>query len=166
MTPDLLYISKNNEIYNTLVAASFFLSDQNEGDGGFCVVSGSHKINFAPTDDIMNGEDEEFLKSHVQQPVCKAGDVVLFSEATIHGCLPWTADFQRRIALYRFSPNNCAYARGYAEGWPESYLEGMSEEQQAVMLPPYTQRFDRPFLTEAGVIGGIKSRSEVKKQFD
>lgn len=29
LTPDLLYTSKNNEIFNTLVAASFFLADQN-----------------------------------------------------------------------------------------------------------------------------------------
>ena len=56
-------------------------------------MSGSHKINFAPTEEIMNGEDPEFLENHIQQPVCKAGDVVIFSEATIHGCLPWSADF-------------------------------------------------------------------------
>lgn len=57
------------------------------------MVGGSHKINFAPTSEIMNGEDPEFLENYVKQPVCGAGDVVLFSEATIHGCLPWTADF-------------------------------------------------------------------------
>ena len=93
LTPDLLYVQKNNTIYNTLIASSFFLTDQGKGDGGFCVVDGSHKINFAPTSEIMNGEDPEFLENYVKQPVCKAGDVVLFSEATIHGCLPWNADF-------------------------------------------------------------------------
>ena len=103
------------------------MTDQNEGDGGFCVVKGSHKINFPPTNEMLHCEDEEFFKSDVYQPVLKAGDVVLFSEATIHGALPWTSEKQRRIALYRFAPSNCAYARGYSDGgWPKSFTEGMS----------------------------------------
>ena len=53
-------------MWNSLVAASFMLTDQNAGDGGFCVVPGSHKINFAPTLDMMNGEDEEFYRDYVQ----------------------------------------------------------------------------------------------------
>lgn len=113
-TPDLTYMCKNGQIWNTLIAASFFLTDQNEGDGGFCVVKGSHKINFPPTKAMLNGEDDEFLNSCIYQPVGKAGDVVLFSESTIHGCLPWTQERQRRIALYRFAPSNCAYARQYS----------------------------------------------------
>jgi len=42
----------------------------------------------------------------------------------------------------------------------------MTPEQEAVMLPPYIQRFDRPYLTNDGTIGGVQSRSEIKKQFD
>ena len=51
-----------------MVAASFMLTDQNAGDGGFCVVPGSHKINFAPSLAMINGEDEEFYRDYVQQP--------------------------------------------------------------------------------------------------
>lgn len=167
LTPDIMYVCKNNTMWNTLIATSFFLTDQNPGDGGFCVVPGSHKINFAPSLDMINGEDEEFYRDYVQQPQCKAGDVVIFSEATIHGCLPWIPDRQRRIALYRFSPSNCGYARGYTEpNWPESYTEGMTEEQLAVMMPPFTNRFDRPYLGDDAKVQGVSSRSQLKKDFD
>ena len=159
LAPELLYVCKNNTIWNSLIAASFQLTDTNKGDGGFCVLPGSHKINFAPNEDMMNGQDEEF-QEFVKQPTCKAGDVVIFSESTIHGCLPWVPDRQRRIALYRFSPSNCGYARGYSDPyWPEKYTEGMSEEQLAVMMPPFTNRFDRPYLGEDGKVAGVRSRS-------
>ena len=42
----------------------------------------------------------------------------------------------------------------------------MTPEQEAVMLPPYIQRFDRPYLNNDGTVAGVKSRSETKKQFD
>ena len=41
---------------------------------------------------------------------------MLFSEATVHGALPWTlegAENQRRVALYRFAPATSAYGRSY-----------------------------------------------------
>jgi ectoine hydroxylase-related dioxygenase (phytanoyl-CoA dioxygenase family) len=40
---------------------------------------------------------------HVHSPSTKAGDVVIWSEATVHGATPWRAARQRRIALYRFA---------------------------------------------------------------
>jgi hypothetical protein len=76
-------------------------------------------------------------------------------------------DRQRRIALYRFSPSNCGYARGYSDpNWPESYTEGMSEEQLAVMMPPFTNRMDRPYLGDDAKVEGVSSRSQLKKDFD
>ena len=39
---------------------------------------------------------QEFIK----QPATKAGDVIIFTEATTHGTLPWTADRQRRSILF------------------------------------------------------------------
>ena len=70
------------------------------------------------------------------------------------------------MALYRFSPSFCAYARQYVEPWPETYLEGMTEDQKAVMLPPFTNRFDRPYLGDDGKIAGVSGRSQLKKDFD
>lgn len=60
------------------------------------------------------------------------GDVVLFSEATVHGCLPWTSESSRRVALFRFSPSTSAFARGYLN-WSPNFLQLMTPAQTAVM---------------------------------
>lgn len=164
--PQLQYVCKNNEIYNSLLAVSFQLTDHNKDDGGFCVVPGSHKINFPPLHELMQGEDQELNNECIVQPCTKAGDVILFSEATIHGCLPWKADYQRRVALYRFSPSHLAFARGYSDSWPSEFLDGMTDEQLTVMQPPYHPMYDRPCLNSDGSLGQPRTRSEEKKNFD
>ena len=41
-----------------------------------------------------------------------AGDsAVIFSESTTHGTLPWTANYERRCVLYRFTPKNALTTR-------------------------------------------------------
>jgi hypothetical protein len=163
---------------NNLLAASVVLSDHPENSGGFVVVRGSHKSNVQPPPTMINGRsDTEF----VVQPVTSAGDVVLFSEGTVHGARVWNMDYQRRVALYRFSPATCSYGRSYFEdtdmemgkGWPENMYENMTETQKAVLLPPYARRLDRPsqviHVKEDGERGRgllVESRSDVKKAFD
>ena len=56
------------------------LVDHNPGDGGFCVVPGSHKSNFKMPEGMVDGITHS---EYIQQPATKAGDVVLFSE------VPW-----------------------------------------------------------------------------
>jgi hypothetical protein len=34
------------------------------------------------------------------------------------------------------------------------------------MLPPYNNKFDRPYLGDDGKVAGIRSRSKLKKDFD
>ena len=106
-----------------------------QGDGGFCIVRGSHKLNLPVPDNVAHGMVDGF-QEHLYQPVTQAGDVVIWSEATVHGATPWKADHQRRIALYRFSPANMGYGRGYLEIDP-ARLEGMTDAQRAVLQPPY-----------------------------
>ena len=105
----------------------------------------------------------------VYQPETEAGDVVLFSEGTVHGARPWNMDYQRRVALYRFSPPTCGYGRSYFEdgnaSWPKEIYSGMSETQKSVMLPPYAIRLDRPVNDGTGRLK-VDSRSDAKKQFD
>jgi len=171
--PTLQYRCVGGQMWNTLLAVSVVLVDHNEGDGGFCVVRGSHKLNFPVPPDMATGEA---LSENVFQPVTRAGDVVLFSEATVHGALPWTADRQRRIALYRFAPPTMAYGRSYTPSWPQSMLDGCTPEQLAVLEPPYAIRLDRPMVVPAGAEDDeegaegvkieVKSRAAAKKEFD
>merc|ERR1711939_786926 len=139
------------------------LSDHNPGEGGFCVVRGSHKMKFALPDAFKHGE---IGSEHLHQPTTQAGDVVFFSEATVHGALPWKASHERRVALYRFAPSTCCYGRSYFPHWPAKMLEGLSERQRAVLEPPYANRLDRPLVRPGQEDVVIESRSAGKKAFD
>merc|ERR1719253_1811659 len=126
----LSYKCHNGTMQLSLLAVAVQLTDVNEGEGGFCIIKGSHKSNFPCPKSVVNYEE---AKEHAYQPVTRAGDVVLFSEATIHGTLPWSGKSDRRLALFRFSPANYAYGRGYTGGWPDSWLDGMTDTQRLIM---------------------------------
>eukprot|EP00040_Diaphanoeca_grandis_P009998 m.51231 g.51231 ORF g.51231 m.51231 type:complete len:348 (+) comp21414_c1_seq1:168-1211(+) len=164
--PSLQYVCKQGSVYNSLLAMSVALSDHDEGNGGFVVVKGSHKCNFPIPTDMVHGRD---MQEHVYQPILKKGDVVFFSEATCHGSRPWTADHQRRIALYRFAPSEIAYGRSYLDqaegGWPKTFVEGCTKQQLAVLSPPYNMRLDRDYVTKDGDVSS-QTRSDAKKLFD
>eukprot|EP00747_Dinoflagellata_sp_TGD_P181844 gnl/TRDRNA2_/TRDRNA2_35829_c0_seq1.p1 gnl/TRDRNA2_/TRDRNA2_35829_c0~~gnl/TRDRNA2_/TRDRNA2_35829_c0_seq1.p1 ORF type:complete len:316 (+),score=45.16 gnl/TRDRNA2_/TRDRNA2_35829_c0_seq1:50-997(+) len=163
--PTLQYRYQNGQFFNSLVAMSVQISDHAAGDGGFCVVRGSHKMNLPVPASFMHGKE---ATEHLYQPETRAGDVVFFSEATVHGAQPWRADHERRIALFRFSPATVAYGRSYTPQWPTQMLEGMSARQRAVMEPPYALRLDRPVLkadTEDDPVAHVP-RAKRKREFD
>ena len=168
--PELQYRFVNGEMWTSLLAASVQLCDHNPGDGGFCVVRGSHKLNLPVPSDFANGVSADF-KEHVYQPATKAGDVVIWSEATVHGATPWLGERQRRVAIYRFAPANMGYGRGYLDV-PESSLARLTELQRAVVEPPYAVRLERPLVTPDALAGGVdgratkRPRSEAKKEHD
>ena len=94
---------------------------------------------------MATGVDEAFGE-HIYQPQTKAGDVVIWSEATVHGATPWRGSHQRRIAIYRFAPANMGYGRGYLEISDEA-MGGLTELQRAVVQPPYSTGLERPLVT-------------------
>lgn len=165
---DLAYTYAHGSIHCNLMAVSLVLADHNAGSGGFCVVRGSHKSNLKAPTEMINGHEE--YKDVIHQPITKAGDVVMFSEGTVHGALPWTEDYQRRICLFRFAPPGCAYGRSYFEAgecsWPKGLYDGeLTDTQRAVLEPPYANRLDRPQAQADGSIK-VSSRNAVKKAFD
>jgi ectoine hydroxylase-related dioxygenase (phytanoyl-CoA dioxygenase family) len=170
--PHLSYSCVNGKISTSLLGVSVVLEDHNPGDGGFCVVRGSHKSNFAAPSEFIDGDA---ASEFVYQPVTKAGDVVMFSEGTVHGTLPWMSERERRVGLYRFSPATVAYGRSYLTnteslGWPPGMIAGMSEAEAAVIVPPYTIRLDRKVLRlnedSKTVEVASHERDRVKKDFD
>jgi ectoine hydroxylase-related dioxygenase (phytanoyl-CoA dioxygenase family) len=142
--PNQYYIVRDGRMHCGLTVVAWQLADVGPEDGGFCVVPGSHKGNFSCPPSLRR---LEAYQDQIRQICCKAGDVVIFTEALTHGTLPWRAEHQRRSVLYRFSPGNMAYAKGYAP-WPETWLEGLTAAQRAVMEPPYHLRLERPSLDE------------------
>jgi ectoine hydroxylase-related dioxygenase (phytanoyl-CoA dioxygenase family) len=73
----------------------------------------------------------------VVQPACKAGDLLIFNEATTHGTLPRRAAHQRRSLLYRYSPKFLHFVGGYHETSFSAWVEELTEAQQAVLAPLY-----------------------------
>lgn len=166
--PELAYSCHNGILRSSLLGCNVMLTDHDPGFGGFCVVPGSHKSNFKMPPGMVDGEaHSEFI----QQPATKAGDVVLFSEGTVHGAMAWTAETQRRVCLYRFSPATNVYGRSYFTNdgkWPEKMYEDLDEAQKSVLEPPYANRLDRPEIIGNGMEAEvtISSRNPTKKQHD
>jgi len=176
---NLAYTCHQGSIRSNLLGCNVMLVDHNPGDGGFCVVPGSHKSNFKMPQGMVDGLSHA---EYIVQPATKAGDVVLFSEGTVHGAMGWTSDTQRRCALYRFAPATMSYGRSYfqrtenADGsvensttmWPTKFYDGLNDAQRAVLEPPYANRLDRPNILEDGTGTNVEitQRSQRKKQHD
>lgn len=172
--PHLAYTCHNGNLRCALLGCSLVLSDHDAGYGGFCVVPGSHKSNFKMPPGMIDGKNG-YCRDAIVQPVTQAGDVVLFSEGTVHGALPWTnTDQQRRICLYRFGPSTHVYGRSYfnaqtnnAMGWPAKMYDDLNDAQRSVLEPPYANRLDRPEINpEQPTTVSISSRSDRKKKHD
>lgn len=168
--PELQYRCVNGRPWNSLVAMAVHMVDAPRGAGGFCVIKGSHKLNFAVPSDWGAGLDADFVEDHVYQPETRAGDVLFFSEATVHGALPWRMDYERRLALYRFSGPNYAYGRAYLNAWGGAdTLNKCTPQQRAVLEPPFAPRLERTMTTsygDAGDVPTIKERAAAKKAHD
>lgn len=61
--------------------------------------------------------------------------------------------------LFRYSPANLAFAGGRhafdrdvrsGRAWPDSWYDGLSPEQLAVLEPPYNRNLERPVLGNDG----------------
>ena len=164
--PELAYTCHNGNIRSALLGCNVMLTDHDPGFGGFCVVPGSHKSNFKMPPGMVDGEQHS---EFIQQPATKAGDVVLFSEGTVHGAMAWTQEKQRRVCLYRFSPATNVYGRSYfSDGgkWPEKMYDDLNDAQMAVLEPPYANRLDRPEILEDCENVQYSSRNVRKKQHD
>jgi len=154
--PHLAYTYNHGMLRTALLGCNVILRDHKAGDGGFCIVPGSHKANFKMPPGMVEGNA---YADYVRQPTTNAGDVILFSEGTVHGAKAWTSTEQRRTALYRFSPATNVYGRSYfghqddnetnqtnngRDGWPSAMYDNLTPAQASVLEPPYANRLDRP----------------------
>ena len=137
-----------------MIVCQFQLTDVNEGDGGFACIPGSHKANYPCPEAIRTWDEHQEVVYNVP---CKAGDMVIFNEATLHGTLPWTAKHERRSLLYRYSPKYLHFAGGTYQTSQPKWVSELSEAQQVVLEPPYI--YDRPLIEDDGVTV-VKPRRE------
>lgn len=160
---ELAYTCEGGRMYNQLIGVSVALSDTEPGDGGFCILPGSHKSMFPCPQEILEYKSHQDL---VVNPKMKAGDVLFFTEAATHGTQAWTARHTRRAVLYRFAPSTYAYGRSYYPTWPDGTEDGMTDAEKAVLQPPHHIRLDRTTLNDRGGVAGTQTRDDFKKEHD
>ncbi len=126
-----------------LINCQYQLNDVHPGDGGLCVVPGSHKANFPMPENISRYEADQQIVHHVAM---NAGDLVIFNEATTHGTLPWQGRGERRSLFYRYTPKYMHYTGGvYRTGLPD-WTNELTAAQQSVLEPPYV--YNRPLIND------------------
>ena len=130
------YTYRNGQIRCGMVVLQYQLTDVEEGDGGLCVIPGSHKSNFSCPQEIRKWEQDHEIVYNIP---AKAGDMVIFNEATLHGTLPWQRkDRQRRSLLIRYSPKYLHFAGGYYDVTFPEWADELTEAQRSVVDAPYT----------------------------
>ncbi len=95
------YRCDNGRISCGLTVVLWALTDAPPGSGGLGVIPGSHKSNFECPEDIRLFKRETPI---VKQVPLNAGDCVIFTEALVHGTLPWKGPGERRSLFYKYSP--------------------------------------------------------------
>ncbi len=138
--PDQFYHCHNGRMHNGLTVLSYALTDVKPGDGGFCCVPGSHKANFPCPPEVRRFEVNPGYVAHV--PI-RAGSVLIFTEALTHGTLDWSATYERRALLFKYSPAHEAWGRA---GRAEELLARLSDRQRLILEPPYIWK--RPVISE------------------
>jgi hypothetical protein len=129
---DHWYRHHNGIMRNGLMVFTYCLSPAKSGDGGFACVPGSHKSNFV---EHIPAPVRAFKQPahYVAQPPVEAGDVIIFTEALVHGTQPWKGIQDRRSLLYKYSPGHSSWEPNYYD--PENYA-GITEQQRRIMSPP------------------------------
>ncbi len=129
---DHWYRFRDGEMRNGLCVFTFFLTHADEGDGGFGCIPGSHKSNYLThlPGDVRRWERDAH---YVRQPAVEAGDVLFFTEALIHGTMPWVADHERRALLYKYSPGHSSWSSNY---YDLNAFSSPTEQQKRILAPP------------------------------
>ena len=141
------YECVNGRMRAGMIVVEYVLTDHGPGDGGFACIPGSHKSDVRPPVGVLNGEVESDL---IVQPVAKAGDVIIFNEATLHGTTPWRAKHQRRALLYRYSPKYLTAGGGLLVQTLPSWAEGLNEAAKSILRPP--SMFASPYIADDGTV--------------
>jgi len=116
----------NGKMYNGLTVVMYALKDVNPGDGGFICVPGSHKTNM----DFKPAVDSHI----VVNPAFKAGDMLIFTEALVHGTNTWTSSSNRRSLLYKYSPGHSTWA--IPENWEKLRALAANDLQRDLLRAP------------------------------
>ena len=137
------YDVRDGRIRNGLITVGFALTDVAPGEGGFVCIPGSHKANFPCPAELARMETADG-SDHVKQFAIRAGSAVVFTEALIHGTLPWRGDAPRRTVFVRYCPGALCFRIDPRPHGYDTFADKLSPLQTALMEPPYFN--DRPSI--------------------
>lgn len=129
---------------NGLTVATWVLNDTAPGDGGFVCIPGSHKTNFirsVPSAVLQ----QHYRPDYVIQPTLRAGDVLIFTEALIHGTAAWSGEQERRALLFKYSPPHSSWAK---TPYNLADYPNASAQQQRLMAPASVENHARVTANE------------------
>ena len=135
--PSRAYFLQNGRRQCQGVRAIWALADVNEGDGGFVLIQASHKSNVEAPEDLLTGKDDMGL---VEQPLLKAGDLLLVAKTTLQGMRPWTGKGPQRLLTYGYAGRAVIQSNGPGPGAQtdhlQDWMDDLPPEQQAVLYKP------------------------------
>eukprot|EP01051_Picozoa_sp_SAG22_P016928 SAG22_NODE_2498_length_2508_cov_1.539228_1_plen_414_part_01 len=161
------YAVRNGKIFCTDFLAFIYLDPVRPGDGGLCLVHGSHRARFERPPSLFGTfgtgnftvagtgvQPDGFVSAphptdglnrgpaHTVNPCVQAGDIIIMSECTSHATLPWlSTDGPRRVLGVRFKPQHAHQ--------PE---DGLTAEQ-ILQLSPEIRELRR--YAPLGIVKGI-----------
>jgi hypothetical protein len=124
------YWNGGGQLHSGLVAVAYNLKRVGPDDGGFACVPGSHKSAFAFPDNWKDLSDPQSCVRRVTGP---AGSAIIFTEALVHGTLPWRGSDERRTVFYKYSPRPLAWSRTFYN--PAEYPD-LTEQQRDILRSP------------------------------
>ena len=117
-----------NKMWNGLIVVMYALEDIHPGDGGLICVPGSHKAH-------INSYKPPVDSHLVANPAFKAGDMLIFSDALVHGTKSWRGTQKRRALLYKYSPGYSTW--GKADNLDQYLDMAANDLQRDLLRPPY-----------------------------
>jgi ectoine hydroxylase-related dioxygenase (phytanoyl-CoA dioxygenase family) len=128
--PGEFYWSGDGILHSGLLVVAYNLRDVGPEDGGFACVPGSHKSAF-PFPDAW----KQLSSPHptVRKVTGPAGSAIIFTEALVHGTLPWRGHDERRTLFYKYNPGPLAWSRKYYD--PSDYPD-LTDQQRALLKSP------------------------------
>ncbi len=130
------YEAKDGRIFCNDCVVFFYLTEVRPGDGGLVILSGSHKASFdRPEQLYYGGVIGDDIPPGVVNITPEPGDVVIFSELTTHGVIPWRpTDRERRMVNYRYKTQHSGWEHKFSEKLksqlPPALVELVSDEDR------------------------------------
>jgi hypothetical protein len=124
------YWSSESQLHSGLCVVAYNLKDVGPDDGGFACVPGSHKSSLAYPNAWKDLTDPHPSVRKVTGP---AGTAIIFTEAMVHGSLPWRGGHERRTVFYKYSPRPIAWLRAEYDA---SLYPDLSNRQREILKAP------------------------------